>query len=114
MEINEFNKLNWQRCKRWHDGNPDKWDINKWMIAFEGEVGEACNIVKKMNRVMDHVKGRDSETDIQELRQQLIRKLVDAYCYLDLVFGYLAINKERAIALKFNEISDEYGFPEKM
>lgn len=112
ITMDDFSKLNADRCRRWH--RIESWDINDWMVALGGEVGEAQNIVKKMNRLRDHIKGNPNETDWHELREQLLDELSDAYIYLDLVFTYLEANKERRIAKKFNATSEKYGFPEKM
>lgn len=112
MQINEFSKLNADRCRRWH--TIESWDINDWMVALSGEVGEAANIVKKMNRLRDHIVGNPDEKDVYELRDKLLDELADAYIYLDLIFTYLDANKERRIALKFNKTSEKYNFPERM
>jgi NTP pyrophosphatase (non-canonical NTP hydrolase) len=110
--MNDFQALNETRCRRWHA--LESWDINDWIVALGGEVGEAQNIVKKMNRIRDNIKGNPDEKDIHELREKLLDELSDAYIYLDLVFTYLGANKERRIAKKFNQTSEKYGFPERM
>jgi len=112
MEMRAFQDLNAKRSQRWHP--LEGWDINAWLVALGGELGEAMNTAKKLNRIRDGMKTRPEENDVYTLKQQLIAELADVYTYLDLVFSYLEVSKERAVARKFNATSEEWGFPERM
>src|SRR5262245_29322522 len=112
MEMRAFQDLNAKRCQRWHP--IEGWDISEWLVALGGELGEAMNVAKKLNRIRDGMKTRPEEADAYILKGRLVAELADVYIYLDLIFSYLEVSKERAVAQKFNATSVEWGFPEGM
>lgn len=61
------------------------WDYNDWTVALGGEVGEALNLVKKLNRLRDGIIGNASGR--LELLGQLSDELADAVIYLDLLLA---------------------------
>jgi NTP pyrophosphatase (non-canonical NTP hydrolase) len=112
MDMAHFSRVNAERCQRWHD--IDSWSASDWMTALVGEIGEAANIIKKLNRIRDGIKTRETERDKEELMEKLEDELADAYIYLDLLFTAMKIPKEMAIISKFNRTSQEYDFPERL
>ena len=112
LTYREFSEINKTRTVKF--GPIEAWDINQWLVAMVGEIGEACNNAKKINRITAHYKTRPTEADVYELRQKLINELADVDIYLDLIYTYLGVSRERAIARKFNATSDEMGFPDKV
>lgn len=70
-----------------------------WGNAMAGECGEACNIIKKMDR--------DGETP--ELHEALAKELADLVTYADLLAARYGIDLGRAVAVKFNEVSKRRG-----
>lgn len=70
-----------------------------WGNAMAGECGEACNIVKKMDR--------DGET--LELHEALAKELADLVTYADLLAARFGIDLGLAVAAKFNEVSERVG-----
>lgn len=110
MHFNEFSDINRRRCE-----SPDAfnhslngWDKNKWMVALTGELGEAANIMKKMNRLSDGIDvNKDADKNYIELIKKLRDELADTFIYLDLLCQSMGINLEQAVIDKFNEKSNE-------
>jgi NTP pyrophosphatase (non-canonical NTP hydrolase) len=112
MNMKDFSETNATRCRRWHPIN--SWSLSDWMTALVGEIGEAANLIKKMNRLRDGIRGRADEKNMELLRHKLIDELADAYTYLDLLFTAAGIDREKAVKEKFNKTSVEYNFPERL
>ena len=81
MKFSERNKL---RCESPNGfGKPlNVWSLSDWVTATVGELGEAANIVKKLNRVRDGIRGNTESPD--ELMSKLADELADVQIYLDL------------------------------
>ncbi|MFA5936466.1 MAG: nucleotide pyrophosphohydrolase [Candidatus Paceibacterota bacterium] len=73
------------------------WSPTDWACAAAGEMGEACNLIKKMRR------GEDVPT------LDIARELADTVCYLDLLAERLGIDLGEAVREKFNVVSERYG-----
>lgn len=108
-----FSERNRQRCEAPNGFNHplNSWTLSDWMTATMGELGEAANIVKKMNRHRDGIK---ESTSLKVLRQQLADELADAEIYMDLLFQAAGIDREKAIAEKFQKTSDKIGYRESV
>ena len=80
-----FSERNLERCQSKSGFNHalSSWTLSDWMTATTGEVGEAANIIKKLNRVRDGIPG-NKETE-QELRDALADEIADVAIYLDLL-----------------------------
>lgn len=111
MTFAEFSSANRERCESPHGFNHalGAWSSSDWMTALVGEVGEAANIVKKLNRVRDGVPGNKLTAD--ELRAELRKELGDVFVYLDLMSQSLGFNIADAAAEVFNAKSKEIGYP---
>jgi NTP pyrophosphatase (non-canonical NTP hydrolase) len=84
LTFDSFSEKNRRRCES-PDGfnHPlEGWSTSDWFVAMMGELGEAANIVKKLNRVRDDIPG-NKETK-EELLAGLRKELGDLYVYLDL------------------------------
>ena len=82
------------------------------MTALTGEVGEAANVVKKLNRYRDGIPGNKvSEAD---LRAQLRRELGDIFVYLDLFCQSQGFTIDDAAVEVFNSKSAEIGYPKEL
>lgn len=68
-----------------------------------GEVGEACNVIKKLERERLGIGG--SRTTVQALAEEL----ADVVICCDLVAMHYGIDLQRAIQDKFNASSDRLG-----
>jgi NTP pyrophosphatase (non-canonical NTP hydrolase) len=104
-----FSERNKRRCE-----SPDgfnhplgSWTLSDWMTATLGELGEAANIVKKMNR---HRDGIAESIPLDHLRQMLSDELADAEIYMDLLFQAAGIDRAAAIENKFLKTSDKIGY----
>lgn len=111
MTFEQFSKANRDRCVDPQGFNHmlASWSTSDWMTAVLGEFGEAANVVKKLNRVRDGIRG-NSETEV-ELRAKLARELADTAIYLDLVFQSLGLDMARAVAETWNAKSAQIGYP---
>lgn len=104
-----FSRVNRQRCES-ADGFNHKlsdWSLSDWFTAVLGELGEAANVAKKLNRVRDGIPG-NKETEA-ELRSKLARELADTFIYLDLLAQAVDIELPAAVMQTFNRKSDEIG-----
>ncbi|MBN9069646.1 MAG: MazG-like family protein, partial [Rhizobiales bacterium] len=68
-----------------------------------GEVGEACNVIKKLERERLGIRG--SRASIEQLAEEL----ADAVICIDLIARDAGINLAHATAEKFNATSRKYG-----
>jgi len=119
LTFKEVAKVNASRCNRWHKGfpvNEDGWNGADWSNAMQGEAGEAGNVVKKLRRIDCGLWGnrKPGDTDRESLIEKLGAEIADTYCYLDLLATYYGIDIEKVIVDKFNKISAEAGFPERL
>lgn len=109
-----FSKINRERCesKEGFNHKLDSWSESDWMTALVGEVGEAANVVKKLNRVRDGITGNKATE--AELRAQLRQELGDVFVYLDLMAQALGFHIADAAVEVFNAKSEALGCPIKM
>lgn len=88
-------------------------DSNRWWpdqtptvpfvsLCLAGEVGEICNVVKKIER--GSLSFEDPHT-----RYLLHMELADAYTYLHLLFGLLRVDPEAAYKMKRTENERRFG-----
>jgi NTP pyrophosphatase (non-canonical NTP hydrolase) len=106
----KFSQINRDRCESPLGFNHQlsAWSTSDWMTALVGEVGEAANVVKKLNRVRDGVPGNKLTPD--ELRSQLRRELGDVFVYLDLICQSLDFSIADAAMEVFDAKSAEIGY----
>jgi|SRR5215467_3328366 len=112
MDLAAFSRLNRRRCESelgfGHLLN--SWSLSDWMTALAGEVGEAANIIKKLNRVRDGMERFNDATEGQ-LRNKLAKELGDAACYLDLLCQAAGFDLGTLMIVTFNEVSKKYNAP---
>jgi NTP pyrophosphatase (non-canonical NTP hydrolase) len=109
LTFSGFSMVNRMRCEHPTGFNHQlhSWSLSDWITAAVGELGEAANVAKKLNRVRDGVPG-NKETPA-ELRAALADELADAFIYLDLLAQSQGINLEAAVRDKFNRTSRKLG-----
>ena len=73
-----------------------------------GELGEAANVAKKLNRFRDGIKG-NKETEA-ELRDKLAGEIADTFIYLDLLAQRAGIDLSDAVRQAFDNKSKEIGY----
>lgn len=100
----EVTAVNAARCEVWH-AEMEPWSLADWSNAAAGEMGEACNVVKKIRRQETGMRGAvDPEMDV--LKEKLADEIADTFLYLDLLATHAGVNLAEAIARKFNAVSD--------
>ena len=81
--------------------------MSDWMLACLGELGEAANIQKKLNRLRDGLRNKE---DAVELRAKFKSEIGDTMLYLDLVAQAAGFSLEEAAQQSFNDKCDEIGY----
>ena len=110
ITFKDFSRANRRRCesKRGFNHRLDSWSTSDWFVAIIGELGEAANVVKKLNRYRDGIRG-NKETRAA-LRTKLRKELGDTQVYLDLIAQSLRFDIFDAAVEVFNEKSKEIGY----
>lgn len=73
-----------------------------------GEVGEACNIIKKLERERMGIRGTRASA------AQLAEELADVVICADLIAMQAGIDLDAAVRAKFNSTSQKYGLATRM
>ncbi len=109
MNLEAFSKKNRERCESPNGFNHalNSWSISDWITATLGELGEAANVAKKLNRVRDGIPGNKETAD--ELRTKFARELADTFIYLDLLAQAAGIDLPKTVVEVFNAKSDQIG-----
>lgn len=110
LDLAAFRPLNVERARegfKCYDNQP----LTYWTTALAGEVGELCNMIKKMQRVeRGGVDGGSSYT-AKDISKEMLREEIGGIAiYLDLLASLLDISLEEAIVHTFNSKSEKYGF----
>lgn len=105
-----FSAMNRTRCEAPTGFNHplSGWTTSDWFTAIMGELGEAANVAKKLNRVRDGIPGNKEKTDA--LKVKLRQELGDTFVYLDLLAQSLGFNIGAAAQEVFDEKSKEIGY----
>ena len=114
LVLRDFSAINRRRCEapEGFDHPVEGWTLSDWMTAATGELGEAANVIKKLNRIRDGIPGNvEQETD---LRAQLRHEIADAVIYLDLLAQAAGFDLEDAIIEKFEITSAKIGYPHQL
>lgn len=98
LSFKELRAINVERCNGSFFPLESK-DGPWWGNAMAGECGEACNVVKKIDR-----DGLTSERVVA-----LAKELADVVTYADLLASRYGIDLGHAVAMKFNEVSERVG-----
>ena len=110
IDLESFRALNVERARdgfRCYDNQP----LTYWTTALAGEVGELCNMVKKMQRVeRGGVDGGSSYTAKDITKEKLKEEIGGIAIYLDLMASLLDIDLGEAIRDTFNDKSRQMGF----
>lgn len=91
-----------------------EWDPgSKLSLAYRGnelagETGEACNILKKLERERLGIKGSRGSVD------HLAEELADVIICVDLIAMEFGIDLGAAVAAKFNATSDKVGLSTRL
>lgn len=114
FHLESFSRENRTRCEAKNGFNHPlaAWSLSDWMTATLGELGEAANVVKKLNRVRDGIPG-NTRTE-EQLRQDLADELADAFIYLDLTAQAAGVDLPKAVRDKFDRTSAKIGYVEEL
>jgi NTP pyrophosphatase (non-canonical NTP hydrolase) len=110
FDLDAFSAENRARCESPTGFNHalSSWSLSDWMTATLGELGEAANVAKKLNRVRDGIRG-NSETE-GELRQKLGSEIADAFIYLDLMAQSQGLRLSEIVRRTFDAKSQQIGY----
>lgn len=78
------------------------WCLAQWCNAVTGELGEAANIIKKVDR---------GDLTLEEARPALAKEFADVVTYLDILAMRAGVDLGEATKDKFNEVSIRVGSP---
>ena len=112
ITFEKFAEANKARCTSPDGFRQEKltdWSMSEWMVAMTGEVGEAANVLKKLNRDRDGYAG--NTTSAEALRAQFKREIGDVGVYLDLLCQAGGFTLEEAMLEAFNGKSSQIGYP---
>lgn len=76
------------------------WALSAWCNAVNGELGEAANLIKKIER---------GDMTLDEGRAALGKELADVLTYLDILAFRVGVDLGRETIAKFNEVSVRVG-----
>src|SRR3989304_2202578 len=94
-QLREANRQRWQEVF----AHTLDWTATDFGTALAGEIGEACNILKKLRR------GELSSQETSDAICSLGYELADAVTYIDLLAQKHGIDLGQAVAHKFNMVS---------
>lgn len=114
VTFEEFSRANLARCESPQGFNfeLESWSVSDWMLAVFGELGEASNVRKKLNRSRDGARGNRQSDD--ELRDKFRREIGDTLVYLDLLAQYQGFDLLGAALEVFDLKSEEIGYPVRL
>lgn len=78
------------------------WCLAQWCNAVTGELGEAANLIKKIER---------GDLTLDQAREDLGRELADVQTYLDILAFRAGIDLGMATISKWNEVSRRINVP---
>lgn len=108
LDFKKFRNINIQRAE---EGFKIYSNVPKlfWTTALAGEVGELCNMIKKLERVK--YGGIDAGTNHKAAditKEVLSEEIGGIFIYLDLLASLYEIDLEEAILKTFNDKSEKY------
>lgn len=107
MDLSELRMANIDRDIEW-TGFAPALPLSFRGNELAGEVGEACNVIKKLERTRLGLKG---STDTVE---HLAEELADVVICVDLIAMQTGINLSRAVRDKFNATSEKVGLKTRL
>lgn len=100
----DIRSVNVRRSEESFNHRLTDWTIAEWTNAMAGEVGEACNLAKKM------IRGDYPDMyALADAQRELGKELADVVLYADLAAAFCGIDLGAAVRAKFNEVSRRRG-----
>lgn len=100
MRLPDFRNGRGERAHSTNDGSD--WALSAWCNAVCGKLGEAANIIKKIER---------GDFTLEEARIDLAHELADVLTYLAILADRAGINLSEATIDRFNIVSVRVGSP---
>jgi hypothetical protein len=116
IDLAAFMQLTVSRAARWHHADINEWSILEWAACMAGEAGEATNFAKKVRRVETFTQSYKEEP-LDQLKMKCAIEVIDTIIYAPVVLarlGLTPVHFERLLREKFNQVSEEEGFPERL
>lgn len=107
LSFAQLKHANILRQAEW-DVGPEKISLSFRGNEIAGELGEACNVIKKLERERLGLKG---STDTVE---HLAEELADVIICADLIATAVGINLDEAVVKKFNATSEKIGLSTRL
>ena len=110
LDLEQFRKLNTQRAVEGFK-TYENVSLSYWGNAIAGEVGELCNLIKKLDRVKSGGIDAGSSYTAADITPEMIKEEIGGVAiYLDLLASLFDISLEDAIIETFNSKSEKYNF----
>lgn len=115
--LGELDKYNVTRSIKGFGMHPSPKPLSFWGNAIAGEVGELCNIIKKIERG-DYHKSPENQSDTpgfndayaaNQYREDIGKEAADVVTYLHLPCSREGIDLGAEVVKKFNEVSERVG-----
>lgn len=106
LEYRTLREANAARQEAWDSGN--QIDLAYRGNELAGEVGEACNVIKKLVRERFGIRGSRATVE------QLAEELADVVICADLIAMTEGIDLDAAVVAKFNATSEKVGLPHRL
>lgn len=104
-----FSKLRRSNIERQHEWDSDSQiSLSYRGNELAGETGEACNIIKKLERERLGIKGS------RATREELAEELSDIIICVDLIAMHEGIDLEESVRNKFNATSKKVGLKTRL
>lgn len=109
LDLDALREANKKRLPQFKNGKgepahstPDgsDWALSTWSNAVLGELGEAANLIKKIER---------GDITLEDARPALAKEFADVLTYLDILAMRAGVDLGRATIDKFNEVSVRVG-----
>jgi NTP pyrophosphatase (non-canonical NTP hydrolase) len=110
LTFDDLRAANQARQDYW--GGSENWTLADWSNALAGEVGEACNVVKKIRRPQLGTIGNSS--DVPVYYKQLESEIGDVLIYLDLLANAAGLSLAECVSRAFNEKSEKLNMPVRL
>ncbi|GAA5655785.1 hypothetical protein Brsp06_02152 [Brucella sp. NBRC 13694] len=107
MEHNNLRAANVARDQEWNTGS-ERVSMTFRATELAGEVGEACNVIKKLERERIGLVGS------RDTKEHLAEELADTVICTDLIAMDAGIDLDAAIAAKFNATSEKNGLSTRL
>lgn len=109
MKLQTLIDANVCRCIEDFKQSLDSWSLLEWGGACAGEVGEACNVAKKLIRIRDGFEKFNKGATEEELKKNLGKEIADTIHYAILWSAAAGLDIEQDLIDTFNDVSIRVG-----